>query len=151
MMSDSPRPYRSTLREQRAAATRLRVVRAAVELFSHQGYAATTFAQLARAAGVSVETVRKHGPKSALLRAALELASFGVEGETDFFATDLGRATLRVRDRDAHAHPHRPAVRARRDQGDAAGRRPGAPARRSPAGVHRLGLTPPARKVRRRP
>jgi len=100
MMSDSPRPYRSTLREQRAAATRLRVVRAAVELFSHQGYAATTFAQLARAAGVSVETVRKHGPKSALLRAALELASFGVEGETDFFATDLGRATLRVRDRD---------------------------------------------------
>jgi AcrR family transcriptional regulator len=94
------RPYHSELRQQQAAATRLRVVRAALTLFSRQGYRATTFAQLAREAGVSVETVQKHGPKSALLQAAMELVSFGVEGETDFFATELGRTMLEVQDAD---------------------------------------------------
>lgn len=97
-MTESTRRYRSELRQRQAAETRLRVVGAAVELFSRQGYQATTFAQLANEAGVSVETVQRHGPKSALLRAALELASFGVEGETDVFATDLGKAMLRVGD-----------------------------------------------------
>lgn len=90
------RPYRSDLRQRQAAETRLRVVEAAVALFSRQGYPATTFAQLAEEAGVSVKTVQEHGPKSALLRAAVEFASFGIEGETDFFATDLGQATLQV-------------------------------------------------------
>ena len=97
---DRSRPYRSALRQRQAAETRLRVVEAAVTLFSRQGYRATTFAQLAREAGVSVKTVQKHGPKSALLQAAVELASFGVEGETDFFATDLGKTMLQVRDPD---------------------------------------------------
>jgi AcrR family transcriptional regulator len=97
------RPYRSELRQHQAAETRQRVVKAALELFSRQGYQATTFAQLARTAGVSVETIQKHGPKSALLQAAVELASFGVEGETDFFGTDLGKAMLEVRDPDEHA------------------------------------------------
>jgi AcrR family transcriptional regulator len=94
------RPYRSELRQQQAAETRRRVVEAAVALFSRQGYRATTFSQLAREAGVSVETVRKHGPKSALLQAAVELVSFGVEGETDFFETDIGKATMHVPDAD---------------------------------------------------
>jgi AcrR family transcriptional regulator len=98
--SDEVRPYRSELRQRQAAETRLRVVEAAVALFSRQGYRATTFAQLAKEAGVSVETVQKHGPKSGLLQAAVELASFGVEGETDIFATDLGKAMVLVRDRD---------------------------------------------------
>jgi AcrR family transcriptional regulator len=97
--SDSrARPYRSDLRQEQAAQTRLRVVRAAVVLFGRDGYRATTFAQLAREAGVSVKTVQEHGPKSALLQAAVELASFGVEGETDFFATDLGLAMLKIHD-----------------------------------------------------
>jgi AcrR family transcriptional regulator len=100
----STRPYRSELRQQQAAQTRQRVVAAALDLFSRQGYRATTFTQLAQQAGVSVETVQKHGPKSALLQAAVELASFGVEGEPDFFATDLGKAMLEVRDPDEHAH-----------------------------------------------
>ena len=98
--ADRVRPYRSELRQQQAAATRLRVVSAALTLFGRQGYRATTFAQLAREAGVSVETVQKHGPKSALLQAAMELVSFGVEGETDFFATDLGKAMREVQDAD---------------------------------------------------
>ncbi len=93
---DRDRPYRSELRQQQAAQTRRRVVEAAVTLFSRHGYRATTFTQLAREAGVSVETVRKHGPKSALLQAALELASFGVEGESDFFETDIGKVMLQV-------------------------------------------------------
>ena len=98
--SDRARPYRSELRQRQAAETRLRVVEAAVKLFSRQGYRATTLAQIAQHAGVSTETVQKHGPKSALLQAAIELASFGVEGETDFFATDLGKRMLQVRDSD---------------------------------------------------
>ena len=94
------RPYRSGLRQQQAAATRVRVVEAAATLFARQGFRATTFTQLAEEAGVSVKTVQEQGPKSALLRAAVELASFGVEGETDLFATDIGRAVLEVRGSD---------------------------------------------------
>lgn len=97
------RPYRSDLRRQQAARTRLRVVQAAVDLFGRHGYRSTTVAQLAAEAGVSVKTVREQGPKSALLQAAVELAAFGVEGETDFFATDLDRAMLGVRDADGLA------------------------------------------------
>lgn len=100
---DGVRPYRSDLRQRQAADTRLRVVQAALALFGRQGYRATTFAQLAEEAGVSAKTVQEHGPKSALLRAAIELTAFGVEGETDFFATDLGQAILRVQDPDGLA------------------------------------------------
>ncbi|HEX5857320.1 MAG TPA: TetR/AcrR family transcriptional regulator [Microbacterium sp.] len=94
---DRPRPYRSELRERQAAETRRRVIQAAVELFSRQGFPGTTVAQIAKHAGVSVETVQKHGPKSELLRHAVELAAFGVEGETDVRATDAGRAMLGAR------------------------------------------------------
>jgi AcrR family transcriptional regulator len=90
------RPYSSELRRQQAADTRARVVGAARRLFAQHGYRATTYAQLAAEAGVSVKTVQEHGPKAALLQAAVELASFGVEGEEDFFATDVGRALLRA-------------------------------------------------------
>lgn len=92
------RPYRSDLRQRQAAQTRLRVVEAAVALFGRQGYRATTFGQLAEEAGVSIKTVQEHGPKSALLQAAVELTAFGVEGEDDFFATPLGQAMLQVPD-----------------------------------------------------
>lgn len=94
------RPYRSAVRRQQAAATRRRVVEAAAELFGTRGYRGTTFAQLARRAGVSVETVRKQGSKAELLQAALELVSFGVEGETDVLDTDLGRRLAAIPDPD---------------------------------------------------
>lgn len=92
----SPRPYRSALRRRQAAQTRQRVIQAAVELFGQQGYGATTLAQLAARAEVSVETIQKHGPKAALLLAAVEHSSFGVEGENDFFDTGLGKAMLTI-------------------------------------------------------
>jgi AcrR family transcriptional regulator len=97
---EAARPYRSELRRRQAEETRLRVVQAAVSLFGRQGYRATTFAQLAQEAAVSVKTVQEHGPKSALLRAAIELASFGVEGESDFFNTAFGKTMLELGDED---------------------------------------------------
>jgi AcrR family transcriptional regulator len=92
------RTYRSELRQRQAADTRRRVVESAVQVFSEHGYQAATFTQIAKRAGVSIETVQKHGPKTALLWAAVEVASFGVEGEIDFFDTRRGVAMLQVRD-----------------------------------------------------
>ena len=96
----APRRYRSDLRQHQAAETRRRVVEAALDLFGRHGFAPTTFSDVASRAGVSIQTVQKHGPKTALLRAAVELAAFGVEGETDLFDTDLGRALLQIDDPD---------------------------------------------------
>ena len=70
-----PRSYRSTLREQQAEQTRTRVVATAAQLFAAEGYARTTFAKIAAAAGVSAETVQCHGPKAALMIAAVEYAA----------------------------------------------------------------------------
>jgi AcrR family transcriptional regulator len=97
------RTYRSELRQRQAAQTRRRVVEAAGEVFSENGYHAATFGQIAKRASVSVETVQKHGPKAALMWAAVEVASFGVEGDIDVFATDLGKALLEVGDPDGFA------------------------------------------------
>ncbi|MGA9493247.1 MAG: TetR/AcrR family transcriptional regulator [Mycobacterium sp.] len=92
------RPYRSTLREQQAEQTRARVVATAAELFAAEGYARTTFAKIAAAAGVSAETVQGHGPKAALMIAALEYVAFGVSGEENVFNLDVGRRMLAVDD-----------------------------------------------------
>ena len=61
------RSYRSELRQQQAESTRLRILDAAAELFADAGYARTTLAKIAAAAGVSAETVQGQGPKAALL------------------------------------------------------------------------------------
>lgn len=97
------RPYRSELRRRQASETRRQVIQGALELFSRQGYKATTFAQLAKHTGVSIETVQKHGPKAALLQSAVELASFGIDGETNFFETEFGKAMQHFGDREALA------------------------------------------------
>ncbi|MEO3927724.1 TetR/AcrR family transcriptional regulator [Micromonosporaceae bacterium B7E4] len=98
------RIYRSELRQRQAAQTRRRVVEAAGEVFSEHGYQAATFAQIAKRAGVSVETVRTHGPKAALMWAAVEVASVGVEGrDIDLVATDVGKAMIEIADPDGFA------------------------------------------------
>jgi AcrR family transcriptional regulator len=51
------RRYDGTRRQEQARATRRAVLQAAHDLFVTQGYAATTIAQVAGGAGVSVETV----------------------------------------------------------------------------------------------
>ncbi len=78
----SSRSYHSPLREQQAAATRERVLRAAGELFGRFGYAGTTIASIADRADVSVETVKATGPKWSLMLAAYELAFRGREGDS---------------------------------------------------------------------
>ncbi|GAB1515152.1 TetR/AcrR family transcriptional regulator [Actinophytocola sp. KF-1] len=75
----------------------------AAAVFGEHGFHAATFAQIATRAEVSVETVRKHGPKTALRWAAVEVASFGVEGDVDLFDTERGRAFLATGDPDEFA------------------------------------------------
>jgi AcrR family transcriptional regulator len=53
----STRRYDSPRRREQAAATRADILRAAETLFARQGYAATTMAAIAVAAGVSLKTV----------------------------------------------------------------------------------------------
>lgn len=88
---EEPRAYRSEVRAQQAADTRRRVVTAAGELFAEKGYAKATMREIATRAGVSLETVRSHGPKPALLRAAIDLAGFGVEGTDNIAGLDVGQ------------------------------------------------------------
>jgi AcrR family transcriptional regulator len=57
-MSDRvKRQYNSTRRQEQARDTRLRIIRAAHDLFIAHGYGRTTIAEIAVAAGVAVETV----------------------------------------------------------------------------------------------
>jgi AcrR family transcriptional regulator len=63
------RPYRSARRREQAGETRRRILGAAHDLFVGQGYGRTTIAEVARAAGVAVETVyAAYGNKPTLLR-----------------------------------------------------------------------------------
>ena len=71
--------YVSPLREAQAADTRRRILEAAVQVFGDQGFAGASLARIAGAAGVSVETVKQHGPKSALLLAAFDHAFAGAD------------------------------------------------------------------------
>lgn len=68
------RRYRSPIREERAAHTRGRILDSAREQFRAHGYAATTLAQIADTAGVSVQTVYNSiGGKAAVLLALNDL------------------------------------------------------------------------------
>src|ERR1700682_2773884 len=94
----APRTYQSQLRQQQAEATRARVLAAAAELFAAEGYARTTLAKIAAAAGGSAETVQGHGPKAALLMASIDYAAFGVVGEENVFNLEAGRQLLAIDD-----------------------------------------------------
>jgi AcrR family transcriptional regulator len=101
MSGKGTRTYRSDLRRRQAEATRSRVVAAAAELFAADGYPRTTLARIAAAAGVSAETVQGHGPKAALLIAAVQHAAFGVSGEDVLFSLPVGRELLALDHPDA--------------------------------------------------
>ncbi len=74
----SRRPYRSQRRAQQAAETRASVLAAATRLFGERGWSATGMRDVAREAGVSVETVYAgFGSKSELLMAAIDVAVVG--------------------------------------------------------------------------
>jgi len=72
------RSYRSPQRRERAAATRLSVLAAARDLLMDKGYAATTVAEVASRAGVSVDTVyASAGRKPALVLAVIDMVLGG--------------------------------------------------------------------------
>ncbi|MDQ3734166.1 MAG: TetR/AcrR family transcriptional regulator, partial [Actinomycetota bacterium] len=74
------RTYRSPLRDEQARQTRSGILGAARRLFTKQGYAATTVAQIAAEAGVAVDTVYAAvGAKSVIFRLLLETAFSGTD------------------------------------------------------------------------
>ncbi|WP_172828835.1 TetR/AcrR family transcriptional regulator [Mycobacterium sp. 1164966.3] len=76
------------------------MIAAAAELFAENGYARTTLARIADAAGVSPETVQGQGPKAALLISAAEYAALGVAGEENLLNLEVGRRLIAIQDRD---------------------------------------------------
>jgi AcrR family transcriptional regulator len=79
-MTEPTRTYRSPRRAQQAAATRHLILTAARELFTQQGYAATTVAEIASRAEVAVDTVYAGvGRKPEVMRAVLEAAISGTD------------------------------------------------------------------------
>lgn len=77
-VSRGKRSYRSSVRADRARATRRRVVEAATTHFLDSGYASTSLAAVAGSAGVSVDTVYKtFGSKIGLLKAVLDVTIGG--------------------------------------------------------------------------
>ncbi|WP_193613538.1 TetR/AcrR family transcriptional regulator [Nocardioides lijunqiniae] len=74
------RAYRSPLRAEKAAETRRAIVAAAAEVFASSGYAGATMQQVARQAGVSLESVNKVGTKAELLIKAFQQTYAGEGG-----------------------------------------------------------------------
>jgi len=72
------RTYSSRRRQAQAQQTRSDVIRAAILLFSENGWSGTTLAAIAAEAGVAVETVYSvFGTKKALLREAMDASIVG--------------------------------------------------------------------------
>jgi AcrR family transcriptional regulator len=77
-MATARRSHPGSLREEQARVTRRRVIDAARNLFLGDGYTATTIDAIARAAGVSVQTVYNAvGNKAAVLRAVYDTTLAG--------------------------------------------------------------------------
>ncbi len=77
-VSRGRRPYRSSVREQRARETRRRLTDAATTHFLEAGYASTPLTAIAGTAGVSVDTVYKtFGSKIGLLKEVLDVTIGG--------------------------------------------------------------------------
>lgn len=73
-----PRRYNSPHRRQQAQQNRRRVLQAARQRFLAQGYAATTIAEIATDAGVSMETVYKtFSSKAGVLKALFDVSVTG--------------------------------------------------------------------------
>jgi AcrR family transcriptional regulator len=77
------RAYRSSVRQEQAAATRARILEAAGTLFERDGYARTTIKQIADEAGVAADTVYAvFGSKGRVLTALIDLRLAGSAGVT---------------------------------------------------------------------
>jgi AcrR family transcriptional regulator len=114
-MSASLSPSRTPVRARSRSAgraTRTRLIRAALELFTEQGFRATTTPELARRAGVAEATIYRHfsGKEALLNAAALDAVTWGLSlvsaGETEHRLDAevalglIGREMVRVAERD---------------------------------------------------
>lgn len=95
------RTYDSPLRSAQAAETRSRILSSAAQLFAEKGYAGTSLAEIAKEAGVSLETVKLNGPKRALLIAAFDQSFAGAEGTGPVHERSVGQQLLAIPDNDA--------------------------------------------------
>ena len=81
-MADVKRSYHAPVREEQARRTRARILDAAAASFATSGWAGTTVASVARAAGVTPQAVHLSvGAKPTLLIAAVAAAAAGEEDE----------------------------------------------------------------------
>jgi AcrR family transcriptional regulator len=91
------RPYRSSLRTEQAAQTRMRILDAGGDLFAERGYVATTVDAVATQAGVAADTVYAiFGTKKALLSALIDLRVTGGSEGSDVLAGDGPQAVRAV-------------------------------------------------------
>ncbi|MEY2470050.1 MAG: hypothetical protein QOF21_2748, partial [Actinomycetota bacterium] len=90
-----PRKYDASRRQEQARETRRAVLAAAHDMFVEQGYAQTTMAGVAEAAGVSVETVYKaFGNKAKLVKACFDVAIAGDDEDVPIMERDDGIVAL---------------------------------------------------------
>jgi AcrR family transcriptional regulator len=93
------RPYRSSLREEAARHTRVRIRESAARLFVEQGFVATTMKQVAAAAGVAERTVYAAFPSKAdLFNEVLGVATVGDDLPVPVADRPEFRAALAERD-----------------------------------------------------
>jgi AcrR family transcriptional regulator len=93
----SRRPYRSRVRAEQAAQTRLRILEASGDLFAGRGYAATTIDAVAARAGVAVDTIYAiFGTKKGMLSALIDLRVTGSGEGSDVLAGEGPRALRNV-------------------------------------------------------
>jgi AcrR family transcriptional regulator len=99
-----PGARRPTLREERAAVTRRRIVDAARHRFFEVGYAATTLTAVAAEAGVAVQTIYAvFGSKAAILAELRALAVNLPEADTEYAASRTEPTVERRLRRFAHS------------------------------------------------
>ncbi len=91
---ESPRVYRSPLRQEQAQRTRLAVLDAASRQFVAKGFGVTTMKDIAVDAGVSVESVYAQGSKSALLLACVDRSIVGDDEPVPLLERDDMRGLL---------------------------------------------------------
>lgn len=97
------RRYESPLRSKRAEETKATLIRTATDLFTTNGWTNTGMRDIAREAGVAVETLYKHFPsKRRLLDAVVDQAAAGdadpipVAGRPEFLAMGTGPRADRI-------------------------------------------------------
>ena len=94
------RPYQSARRQGQARRTRQRILDTATAEFSSCGYAATTVAAIAAAAGVSVPTIEQvFRTKANLLKAAIDVAIAGDDEPVPMLERNWAMAATTATDR----------------------------------------------------